>query len=170
MNKFLSSCIKQFEYYKGLGERTFDQIPEEKLFEHVSSESNNISTIVKHMHGNMLSRWTDFLTTDGEKEWRNRDNEFEDDIQTKDQLLAKWNEGWECLFNAISPLTEDDLEREIFIRNMGHTVTEAINRQLAHYAYHVGQIVFIGTSCPQTVCFEFNSKGRLGATNERVGG
>jgi hypothetical protein len=144
MNKFLSSSIKQFEYYKSLGEKTFDQITEEKLFENPSKESNNIATIVKHMHGNMLSRWTDFLTSDGEKEWRNRDNEFEDDIRTMEELLAKWNEGWECLFNAIKPLTEDDLEREIFIRNMGHTVTEAINRQLAHYSYHVGQIVFIG--------------------------
>ncbi|MFK7784043.1 MAG: DUF1572 family protein [Crocinitomicaceae bacterium] len=144
MEKFLSSCIKQFQYYKSLGEKTFEQIPEEKLFLKVAQESNSIATIVKHMHGNMMSRWTDFLTTDGEKEWRKRDEEFDDDIQTKEQLLTKWNEGWECLFNAITPLSEEDLDREIFIRNMGHSVTEAINRQLAHYSYHVGQIVFIG--------------------------
>lgn len=144
MGKFLSSCIKQFQYYKSLGEKTFEQIPEEKLFLRVTKESNSIANIVKHMHGNMLSRWTDFLTTDGEKEWRKRDDEFDDDIQTKEQLLIKWNEAWECLFDAITPLREEDLDREIFIRNMGHSVTEAINRQLAHYSYHVGQIVFIG--------------------------
>jgi Protein of unknown function (DUF1572) len=94
--------------------------------------------------GNMLSRWTDFLTTDGEKEWRNRDAEFENDITTRQELIAKWDEGWNCLFNALNPLTADDLQKEIYIRNEGHTVAEAINRQLAHYPYHVGQIVFIG--------------------------
>ena len=92
----------------------------------------------------MLSRWTNFLSEDGEKEWRQRDKEFEDDFTSKDELLLAWNRGWNCLFNAISPLTEKDLERVIFIRNQGHTVTEAINRQMMHYAYHVGQIVFIG--------------------------
>ena len=92
----------------------------------------------------MLSRWTDFLTTDGEKEWRQRDAEFENDISNRTELLEKWNEGWTCLFNAINPLTENDFAKEIFIRNQGHTIIEAINRQLAHYPYHVGQIVFIG--------------------------
>jgi hypothetical protein len=144
MNDFLSSAKKQFEYYKSLGEKTFDQIPEEKLFWKFNEESNSIATIVKHLHGNMMSRWTDFLTTDGEKEWRKRDEEFDNDIKTKDDLLAKWNEGWACLFGAIDPLTEDDLDKEIYIRNMGHSITEAIQRQLAHYPYHVGQIVFIG--------------------------
>ncbi|MDG1332780.1 MAG: DUF1572 family protein [Crocinitomicaceae bacterium] len=144
MNDFLSSSIKQFQYYKSLGEKTFAQIPEEKLFWKCTKESNSISTIVKHIHGNMMSRWTDFLTTDGEKNWRKRDEEFDNDIKTKEELLAKWNEGWECLFSAISPLTESDLNKEIYIRNMGHSVAEAINRQLAHYPYHVGQIVFIG--------------------------
>ena len=144
MNDFLSSSLKQFEYYKELGEKTFEQIPEEKLFWKYNEDSNSIATIVKHLHGNMMSRWTDFLTTDGEKEWRKRDAEFDNDIKTKTELLSIWNEGWDCLCKAITPLTENDLNKEIYIRNMGHSITEAINRQLAHYPYHVGQIVFIG--------------------------
>ncbi len=143
MNDFLSSTKKQFEYYKQLGEKTFAQIPDEKFVWKCSEESNSIATIVKHLHGNMMSRWTDFLTSDGEKEWRKRDAEFDNDITTKEDVLAIWNEGWKCLFNAIDPLTEADLNKEIYIRNMGHSVTEAINRQLAHYPYHIGQIVFI---------------------------
>jgi hypothetical protein len=144
MNSYLESVKKQFEYYKMLGEKTFEQIPEEKLFWQLNEESNSISMIVKHLNGNMLSRLTDFLTSDGEKEWRKRDEEFDNDIKTKIELLSKWNEGWECLFNAINALTEKDLENEIYIRNMGHSISEAINRQLAHYPYHIGQIVFIG--------------------------
>ena len=92
----------------------------------------------------MLSRWTDFLTTDGEKDWRERDAEFKNDIRTREELLQKWNEGWSCLLNAIGSLKEEDLEKIIYIRNMGHTVTEAINRQLAHYPSHIGQIIFLG--------------------------
>ena len=144
MNSYLESVKKQFEYYKMLGEKTFEQIPEEKLFWQLNDESNSISMIVKHLNGNMLSRWTNFLTTDGEKKWRKRDKEFNNDIKTKTELLLKWNEGWNCLFEAINPLTEKDLEKEIYIRNMGHSISEAINRQLAHYPYHIGQIVFIG--------------------------
>lgn len=144
MNDYLESVKKQFSYYKILGERTFDQVPDQKLFWRPTETSNSISTIVKHLNGNMLSRWTDFLTTDGEKSWRKRDQEFDHDIKTKDQLLTQWNLGWDCFFEAIHPLQETDLSKEIFIRNMGHSVVEAINRQLAHYSYHVGQIVFIG--------------------------
>lgn len=143
-NNYLESAIKQFEYYKMLGEKTFEQLTDEQLFWQYNQESNSIATIVKHLWGNMLSRWTDFLTTDGEKEWRKRDAEFDNDIADKAELLSKWNEGWDCLFNALNPLTEDDLSKEIFIRNQGHSVIEAINRQLAHYPYHIGQIVFIG--------------------------
>ena len=143
-NDYLESVKKQFEYYKMLGEKTFAQIADEKLFWQYNDESNSIATIVKHMSGNMLSRWTDFLTTDGEKEWRNRDAEFENDLTTRNELLAAWNKGWTCLFNTLNSLTSDDLQKEIYIRNQGHTVTEAINRQLAHYPYHIGQIVFIG--------------------------
>ena len=141
---YLESVKKQFEYYKMLGDKTFLQLSEDQLFWQFNKESNSIGTIVKHMWGNMLSRWTDFLTTDGEKEWRKRDEEFDNDIADREMLLIKWNEGWDCVFDAINPLTESDLHKEIFIRNMGHTVVEAINRQLAHYAYHVGQIAFIG--------------------------
>lgn len=141
---YLDSVKKQFEYYKMLGEKTFSQLTDIQLFEQYNDESNSIAIIVKHLWGNMLSRWTDFLTTDGEKEWRKRDAEFENDITNRAELLKKWNEGWTCLFNAINQLTENDLNKEIFIRNQGHSVTEAINRQLAHYPYHIGQIVFIG--------------------------
>ena len=144
MNSFLQSAIKQFQYYKLLGEKTFDQLNEEKLFWQYNNESNSIYVIVKHLNGNMLSRWTDFLTSDGEKEWRKRDNEFENDNPSKQQLLQLWNDGWNCLFNTLDSLTTDDLEKTIYIRNQGQTVVEAINRQLCHYSYHVGQIVFLG--------------------------
>ena len=144
MKGYLESVKKQFNYYQMLGEKTFAQIPDDGLFWQQNEENNSIAQIVKHLHGNMLSRWTNFMTEDGEKEWRKRDEEFENDIQSKEELLTKWKEGWDCLFAALDPLTDADLEKEIFIRNMGHTVFEAINRQLAHYSYHIGQIVFIG--------------------------
>ena len=143
-NNFLESSIKQFEYYKILGDKTFSQLSDEQLFIQINNESNSIATIVKHLWGNMLSRWTDFLTSDGEKDFRNRDFEFENDIENRNELLDKWNEGWNCLFNAIYLLNQEDLDKIIYIRNQGHTVTEAINRQFTHYPYHVGQIVFIG--------------------------
>jgi len=144
MNDYLDGVKKQFEYYKMLGEKTFAQLPGEKLSWQYNQESNSIATIVKHLWGNMLSRWTDLLTTDGEKEWRDRDAEFDNAIMTKQEILDKWNSGWDCLFNSLNSLTPEDLQKEIYIRNQGHTVTEAIYRQLAHYSYHVGQIVFIG--------------------------
>ena len=144
MESYLESARKQFGYYKMLGDKTFAQLPDEKLFWQYNGNSNSIGTIVKHLWGNMRSRWTDFLTSDGEKEWRKRDAEFDNDIQSREELLQKWNEGWDCLFTALNSLGTQDLETIIYIRNQGHTVTEAINRQLAHYAYHVGQIVFLG--------------------------
>jgi hypothetical protein len=143
-NDYLDSAIKQLEYYKMLGDNTFNQLTEENLFYQFNEESNSIATIVKHLWGNMRSRWTNFLHTDGEKEWRNRDAEFENDLTDKIDLLNKWNEGWNCLLNTLNSLTPEDLNKIIYIRNQGHTVTEAINRQLAHYPYHVGQIVFLG--------------------------
>ena len=143
-NDYLASVKKQFEYYKLLGDKTFSQLEDQNLFWQYNADSNSIATIVKHLCGNMRSRWTDFLTTDGEKEWRNRDAEFENDILTRQELLDTWEIGWDCLFNALNSLTEEDLQKEIYIRNQGHSVMEAINRQLAHYPYHVGQIVFIG--------------------------
>ncbi|WP_026462518.1 DUF1572 family protein [Adhaeribacter aquaticus] len=141
---YLESVIRQFEYYKMLGEKTFAQVPAEKLFWQYNEESNSIAIIVNHLWGNMLSRWTHFLTTDGEKEWRDRDAEFESTITTKEELLQKWDEAWKVLLDTLNALSEDDLSKTVYIRNQGHTVLEAINRQLAHYPYHIGQIVFIG--------------------------
>lgn len=140
---YLNSTKKQFTYYKMLGEKAMAQLPEEKLFWQCGPDCNSIATIVKHLCGNMLSRWTDFLTTDGEKEWRNRDAEFENDIVSKAALMQRWEQGWSCLFNALDQLTTADFKKEVFIRNMGQSVMDAINRQLAHYPYHVGQVVFI---------------------------
>jgi len=141
---YLQSAIAQFRYYKLLGEKTFEQLNDAQLFEKSSNESNSIANIVKHLYGNMLSRWTDFMTSDGEKDWRDRDSEFTDEEMDRKRLLEHWEAGWTCLFNTLESLKEEDLEKIIFIRNQGHTVLEAINRQLAHYPYHVGQIVFIG--------------------------
>ncbi|MFC0604824.1 DUF1572 family protein [Winogradskyella pulchriflava] len=143
-NSYLPSVLKQFEYYKSLGDKTIAQLTFVDLQKEFAADSNSVSIIVKHIVGNMLSRWTNFLTEDGEKVWRKRDEEFIDTFKTKEELLLAWNNGWECLFSAITPLKEEDLEQIIYIRNQGHSVTEAINRQMMHYAYHVGQIVFLG--------------------------
>lgn len=144
MESYLVSVIKQFEYYKSLGEKTFSQLTFEELQWQSSEASNSISIIAKHIVGNMLSRWTNFLTEDGEKTWRNRDAEFEYTYTSKEDLIAAWESGWFCLLNTLKSLKTEDLDRVIYIRNEGHTVTEAINRQLAHYPYHIGQIVFLG--------------------------
>ena len=141
---YLESIRKQFAYYQMLGDKTFEQLSEEQLFWRYNADNNSIAIIVKHFWGNMLSRWTNFLEADGEKQWRDRETEFEQTIQNRAELLQKWEEGWQCLFQALDQVTSDNLEQLIYIRNQGHTVMEAINRQLAHYAYHVGQIVFIG--------------------------
>ena len=140
---YLESIRKLFLYYKQLGDKAMAQLSEEQLFYVPSVQSNSIAMIVKHLWGNMLSRWTDFLTTDGEKEWRNREAEFENDLLDKADLLAKWETGWACLMNALNQLQPADLEKIIYIRNEGQTVVDAINRQLAHYASHVGQIVYL---------------------------
>lgn len=143
-SSYLSSAIRQFEYYKSLGDKTFAQISDDAFLWQANEESNSIATIVKHLWGNMLSRWTDFMTSDGEKEFRKRDAEFENDLIGREAILEKWEEGWACCLNAIRALQDEDIEKIIYIRNQGHTVTEAINRQMSHYAYHVGQIVFLG--------------------------
>lgn len=143
-SNYLISIKKQFSYYKMLGEKTFEQMPDEKLFWKYNENSNSIAIIVKHLWGNMLSRWTDFLDSDGEKQWRDRDAEFESDVVDRQEIIEKWNEAWGVLFNSLDALSENDLNKIVYIRNQGHTVIEAINRQLAHYSYHVGQIVFIG--------------------------
>ncbi len=141
---YLNSVKKQFEYYKILGEKTFDQLADENLFWQYNEESNSIAIIVNHLSGNMKSRWTDFLITDGEKEWRNRDTEFETIIRTKKELQARWDEGWNCLFTALESINEQNFTDKVFIRNQEHSIPEAINRQMMHYAYHIGQIVYIG--------------------------
>ena len=141
---YLESIKKQFVYYKSIGEKTFEQLDEKALFWQHNEASNSIAIIVNHLWGNMLSRWTNFLIEDGEKEWRNRDQEFEIIITTKQELLEKWNEGWKCLFDALDLLNKDILGAEVFIRNQSHTVIQAINRQFAHYVYHIGQIVYLG--------------------------
>jgi hypothetical protein len=146
---YLESVIKQFEYYKLLGEKTFDQVGDDDLFWKYNEESNSIATIVKHLSGNIISRWTDFLTSDGEKHWRNRDGEFENDLSSKESMLLLWHQGWNVLLATLRFLEPEHLEEIVYIRNQGHTVMEAINRQLAHYPYHVGQIVMIGKMCAQ---------------------
>lgn len=144
MEGYLESIVKQFHYYKSLGDKTFEQLSFDEMQNEIDENSNSISIIAKHLAGNMLSRWTNFLTEDGEKTWRQRDLEFHNTFENKEDIISYWNKGWQCLFEAIEPLDNKDLEQIIYIRNQGHTVTEALNRQLSHYAYHVGQIVFLG--------------------------
>lgn len=143
MSNYLEFVRKQFYTYKELGEKAIAQTDEQGIHWRYNDDSNSISIIVNHLAGNMLSRWTDLLTSDGEKPWRNRDSEFEPISVTKQALLARWNEGWQCFMKALEQLKNKDLEKTIYIRNQAHTVLEAINRQLAHYSYHIGQIVFI---------------------------
>lgn len=140
---YLESVRKQFLYYKTLGEKAIAQLEPEQLFVVDKDDNNSIAAIIKHLSGNMLSRWTDFLTSDGEKVWRNRDAEFENDLGSKTEVMTLWNEGWDCFFATLESLKPAQLTEIIYIRNEGHTVVEAINRQLAHYPYHIGQLVFV---------------------------
>lgn len=140
---YIRDSIAVFRYYKKLSERAIEQVPDEHLTTTLDSEMNCIALIVKHMAGNMRSRWTDFLTTDGEKPNRNRDTEFIEPPTTRVALLAMWNEGWGCMFNALEPLGKQDLSKSVAIRGEAHSVMQAINRQMAHYSYHCGQIVFL---------------------------
>jgi hypothetical protein len=146
---YLKSTIRQFEYYKMLGDKTFAQLSDTALFWQHNEDSNSLATVVKHLSGNMRSRWTDFLTSDGEKEWRHREAEFDNDLQTREEVLRRWEEGWKVLLDTLHALKEEDLEKIVYIRNEGHTVLEAINRQLSHYPYHIGQIVYIGKLCAE---------------------
>lgn len=146
---FLSTVIKRVSYYKDLADKAMAPLSAEQLQVQVTPESNSIAVIVQHMAGNMLSRWTNFLTEDGEKEWRQRDAEFEAHAYSKEEILALWERGWDCYLNALRSLKPDDLLKTVTIRQEGLTVTDAINRQLAHYPYHVGQIVFISRMLQQ---------------------
>jgi hypothetical protein len=143
-NSYLESVSKEFIYYKSLGEKTIDQLSDTELNWIPNGNSNSIATIVKHLSGNMLSRWTEIFKEDGEKPWRNRDQEFVSEFRDKVALLKSWNKGWSCFFKTFNQLNVENLNKIIFIRNQGHTIQEALNRQLAHYAYHIGQMVFIG--------------------------
>ena len=166
---YLADALRTFRDYKKLAERAFAQISGEDFFKTIDEESNSIAVNIKHMAGNMVSRWTDFLTTDGEKPERNRDIEFVIlPGTTRDEMIAYWEGGWKCVFDAVEPLQPDDLMRTVTIRGEDHTVIQAINRQLAHYAYHTGQIVFLAKhfrssewqslSVPRNRSAEFNAR------------
>ena len=144
MLAYLENISKEFNYYKSLGEKTMDQLSDTELNWVPNEESNSIATIVKHLSGNMLSRWTNIFNEDGEKPWRTRDQEFINADWNKETLLKHWGKGWNCFFDTFNQLEAEDLNRIIYIRNQGHTVQEALNRQLAHYSYHIGQLVFLG--------------------------
>ena len=135
--------IKRFLYYKELGDRSLAQLSEEQIFWQYNEESNSIAIIIKHIAGNMLSRWTNFLTEDGEKSWRNRDSEFENTFKTKEEVLEYWEKGWACLFEALNQITDENINSTIYIRGEAHSVVDAVFRQLAHYPYHIGQIIYI---------------------------
>jgi len=178
---YLADAIQTFRDYKILAERALAQISDEDFFKTLDDESNSIAVNMKHMAGNMLSRWTDFLTSDGEKPERDRDIEFVMlSGTTRHEMDAYWERGWRCVFDAVEPLTPDDLMRTVTIRGQDQTVIQAINRQLAHYAYHVGQIVFLAKhfkssewqtlSVPRNKSDEFNARiGKAGAAELRVG-
>ena len=174
---YLKDSVDVFRYYKTLGERAMAQCPDECLSTGLDAESNSIAIIVKHMAGNMRSRWTDFLITDGEKPGRNRDTEFEDAPKTRAALLELWDDGWKRVFNALAPLGDEDLVREITIRTEPHSVMQAINRQVAHYSYHVGQIVHLARhfaadkwqtlTIPKKKSAEFNVRVAAGEISQR---
>jgi Protein of unknown function (DUF1572) len=174
---YLKDAIAVFRQYKRLAERAMEQVTDEQLFTSLDAEANSIAIIVKHMTGNMRSRWTDFLTTDGEKPDRNRDSEFVDPPATRKALLADWEDGWARVFSALEPLTEADLGRTVTIRGEAHSVMQAINRQLAHYPHHVGQIVLLAKhfasdhwqslSVPRNRSAEFNRQVAAGEASQR---
>lgn len=141
---FLQTALKHFALYKDLGDTTFVQLQEADFHFQPNEASNSIAMIIQHLSGNMLSRWTNFLTEDGEKEWRNRDSEFEAQARSREQLLGIWEKGWQCMFDALVPLQEEDLLKTIYVRKEPQSVIDAIHRQLTHYPYHIGQIVYLG--------------------------
>jgi hypothetical protein len=174
---YLEDSLALFRHYKKLAEGAIDQVTDEQLFTTLDEEMNSIAVIVKHMAGNMRSRWTDFLTTDGEKADRNRDTEFIEPPLTREALIQAWNDGWNTMFAALEPLTDADMKRTVTIRGEAHSVVQAINRQTAHYAYHCGQIVFLAKhlqhsnwkslSVPRGQSSKFNSKVAAGEASQR---
>jgi Protein of unknown function (DUF1572) len=174
---YLKDSFDILRYYKKLGDQAMAQASDEALIATPDPESNSIAVIVKHLAGNMRSRWTDFLTTDGEKPDRNRDAEFESSLRTRAEILALWESAWKIVFDSLTSLTDDDLSRTVRIRGERHSVMQAINRQLAHYAYHIGQIVYLAKhysadrwkslSIPRGKSADFNSRVNLGLASQR---
>ena len=174
---YIEDSVSLFRYYKKLSEGAMEQLSDEQLFTALDEEMNSVAIIVKHMAGNMRSRWTDFLTSDGEKSDRNRDTEFVAPPATRSAVMRVWNDGWEKVFQTLEPLSAADLEREVFIRGEPHSVMQAINRQIAHYAYHCGQIVFLAKhlkgsswkslSVPRNKSAQFNQKVLAGEASQR---
>jgi hypothetical protein len=174
---YREDSLAVFRYYKKLAERAMEQFSDEQLFVALDREANSIAVIVKHMAGNMRSRWTDFLVADGAKPDRDRDSEFVDPPATREALLAVWEQGWACLFEALEPLNDADLGRTITIRGEAHSVMQAINRKLAHYPHHVGQIVLLAKhfacdgwqslSVPRNESAEFNRRVAAGEASQR---
>ena len=174
---YLQDSLTLFRFQKKTAEGAMEQVSDEQLFQALDQEMNSIAIMVKHMAGNMRSRWTDFLTSDGEKPIRNRDSEFEAPPATREDLMRMWNEGWAVVFNALEPLSDSDLTRKITIRGEPHSVMQAINRQIAHYGYHCGQIVFLAKhfkadgwkslSVPRNKSAEFNARVVAGEASQR---
>ena len=174
---YLEDSLDVFRYYKRLAERAMEQVSEDALFTALDGESNSIAIVVKHIAGNMRSRWTDFLMTDGEKPDRDRDSEFVHPPQTREELLRMWEDGWKRLFSAIEPLSADDLARTVFIRGEAHSVMQAINRQIAHYSHHIGQIVLLAKhfagnrwqslTIPRNRSRDFNRSVAAGESSQR---
>jgi hypothetical protein len=173
----LQDSLTLFRSYKRMAEGAMAQVSDEQLFAALDPEMNSIAVVVKHMAGNMRSRWTDFLTSDGEKPDRDRDSEFVEPPSTREALMRAWESGWSCLFSALEPLSETDLARSVSIRGEAHSVTQAINRQLAHYSYHVGQIVFLAKhfqsaqwkslTVPRNQSAKFNQRVAAGEASQR---
>ncbi len=165
---YLKEALANFRSYKKLAERAIEQVEDKEFFVTLDEEGNSIAVIIKHMTGNMFSRWTDFLTTDGEKPERHRDMEFVITPETtRDELMTRWEQGWKCVFEAIEPLRPEDFDKKIYIRGEEHSIIEAINRQLTHYSSHIGQIIFLAKhlrseqwntlSIPRNKSAEFNT-------------
>lgn len=174
---YLEDSLTLFRYYKSLAERAMAQVTDEQLLASLDDEGNSIALMVKHMAGNMRSRWTDFLTTDGEKPDRNRDSEFVAAPTSRTSLMEMWETGWASVFRALEPLSDADLGRTVMIRAEAHSVLQAVNRQIGHYAYHVGQIVFLAKhfandewkslSVPRNRSAEFDQRVAAGELSQR---
>ncbi|HKW17670.1 MAG TPA: DUF1572 domain-containing protein [Terriglobales bacterium] len=174
---YIEDSLSLFRYYKKLAEGAMEQVTDEQLFTALDEEMNSIAIIMKHLAGNMRSRWTDFLTSDAEKPGRNRDSEFVEPPKTRKELMNVWNAGWQKLFQALEPLSDADLERKVLIRSEPHSVMQAVNRQIAHYSYHCGQIVFLAKhfkgsawkslTVPRNKSADFNRRVLAGEASQR---